>query len=292
MKSTEDGTTFGRRWKFAVVGASLDDRGREAKDFIQSSCEKLCQIGYSTENLSFTIDGNEVSEIQIADLLRSEGEELIIECTTLGFIELAILCRLARQVGVKALSLLYLEPLRYSAPWTSEITRVRDFDLSDEVELYTAVPGWVKRLDQYSGQTVVFFLGFEGQRLAQALEQLAIAPKSAKVVFGVPAFKPGWEMNAFANNIDVIEDGGIKGGISFCGADNPKAVIELLEQALLPHKNEGTLFVVPIGTKPHGIGVALFAACHPEVGLLYDCPKKREKRSSRRATWHLYDVSF
>jgi hypothetical protein len=47
----------------------------------------------------------------------------------------------------------------------------------------------------------VFLLGYEGQRLAQALEQTDIRPSNCSVVFGVPAFQPGWEMDAYANNV-------------------------------------------------------------------------------------------
>jgi hypothetical protein len=52
------------------------------------------------------------------------------------------------------------------------------------------------------------------------------------------------------------------------------------------------MYIAPIGTKPHGIGAALFAATHEDVGILYDHPRRREGRSSKVGKWHLFNVSF
>lgn len=119
-----------------------------------------------------------------------------------------------------------------------------------------------------------------------------IQPKACSVVFGVPAFKPGWEMDAFANNIRVIKERNIRGGVYFCGAENPASALDVLkriESELAPGER---LFVGPIGTKPMGIGVALFVSQKQDVGILYDHPRRRPNRSAEVGTWHLYDVEF
>ena len=74
-----------------------------------------------------------------------------------------------------------------------------------------------------SPHRVVFFLGYEGERLDEAFEELEIDPRKSIVVFGVPAFRPGWEMDSFANNVRVVADRGVQGGIRYCGAENPAA---------------------------------------------------------------------
>ena len=97
-------------------------------------------------------------------------------------------------------------------------------------------------------------------------------------------------MDSIANNIAVIREENISGGVYYCGAENPASVVEVLGQihsALQPGER---LFVAPIGTKPHGIGVALFVAQHPRVGVLYDHPQRSSGRTERLGNWHLYSV--
>lgn len=118
-----------------------------------------------------------------------------------------------------------------------------------------------------------------------------IRPSKSAVVFGVPAFKPGWEMDAIANNIGVIREQNIRGGVCFCGAENPAAVIELLSDFLEGLDPNERLFIAPIGTKPHGIAAALFVAQHPNVRIIYDHPRRTDGRSNKIAHWHLFSVS-
>ena len=118
-----------------------------------------------------------------------------------------------------------------------------------------------------------------------------VRPSETAVVFGVPAFPAGWEMNSFANNIRVIRDSNVSGGIHFCGAENPAAAFDVLQEIYDSLAEGERLVVGPIGTKPNGIGTALFVAAHSDVGLLYDHPKRSAGRSSGTSGWHLYSVS-
>jgi hypothetical protein len=140
---------------------------------------------------------------------------------------------------------------------------------------------------------VIFLLGYEERRLEVALEDYQmIGPASCSLVFGVPAFKPGWEMNSFANNVRVIRDKNLSGGIHFCGAENPAATIQVLEEIKRSIRPSERLFLAPIGTKPNGIGVALFASQDIECGILFDHPVRSTKRTSKVSRWHLFEVEF
>jgi hypothetical protein len=119
-----------------------------------------------------------------------------------------------------------------------------------------------------------------------------INANNCAVVLGVPAFKPGWEMNTFANNIHVIKQFHISGGVHFCGAENPAAAFEVLEGIYSELDAGERMYIAPIGTKPHGIGAALYAVQNPQVGVLYDHPARRANRSTDLARWHLFDVEF
>jgi hypothetical protein len=173
----------------------------------------------------------------------------------------------------------------------SYLLNKRDFELSQEVPGYKPIPGATRILSDRIGQRTVFFLGYEERRLDRALEDnQMVQPANCSVVFGVPAFKPGWEMDAFANNIRIIGERRLRGGIQFCGAENPAAAFGVLERIRQGLNAKETLFVGPIGTKPMGIGAALFATIYPHVGIFYDHPRRSKWRSNSVAKWHLYNA--
>lgn len=282
------------KWDLGIVGKPLDDRGRAAVRFVRKHTRESMVIEYDPDSYKVTVNGAQV----IADDLdssfdESKGKLILLEASTLGFVEILLCCR-ALFNRERALSLVYVEPENYTLTTTmrrSPLLHKRDFELSDEVPGFKAIPGAALYLSDKVPQRTVFFLGYEERRLDRALEDhQTIRPASCSVVFGVPAFRPGWEMNAFANNMRVIKERNIRGGIYFCGAENPSAAFELLRRI---HRELGSgerLFVAPLGTKPMGIGVALFAAKRSDIGILYDHPKRREKRSDRVGRWHLYTV--
>ena len=137
----------------------------------------------------------------------------------------------------------------------------------------------------------VVFLGYEEARLRRAFEELQmVSAAKTSITVGVPAFKAGWEMDAMANNITVIREHNIRGGVHYCGAENPVAVFELLSEVYRGLDNGERLVLAPIGTKPHGIGAALFAAERRDVGIIYDHPQRTKNRSSDIGHWHLYTV--
>jgi hypothetical protein len=117
-----------------------------------------------------------------------------------------------------------------------------------------------------------------------------VNPQRSSIAIGVPAFKAGWEMSAMANNISVIREYNIRGGVHYCGADDPYAVYELLCQIYHGLESGERLVLAPIGTKPHGIGVALFASMRHDVGIIYDHPNRTNKRSEHVGHWHLFTV--
>ena len=177
-----------------------------------------------------------------------------------------VCCRVIRSLGYPTVSFLYVEPRRYRRhDRATKVIQQRDFELSDEIVGYKPVPGAIASLDQVAiggepeAHNVVFLLGFEGERIDRAIEDLPIDPRRCYLVFGVPGFRPGWELDSFANNIRVLSDEDFHQDPRFCAADNPLAVVELLEEIYKGQTEETQLFVAPIGTKPHGIGAALFA---------------------------------
>ena len=279
-------------WDLAVVGSAVDDRGLAAKAFASSHTSRTVECGYNADSFELEIDNHVFHADRANDAFCSISTgRVLLEATTLGFVEVYLACRALRAAGRTGVSLLYVEPLEYAAT-RGQLLHRRDFELSDEVPGFIPVPGAMILLEDRRSQRGVFFLGYEERRLDRAMEDHPIVPSKTSVVFGVPAYQPGWEIDAFANNARVLRDRSISGGVHFCGAQNPYAAYQVLQQVRDECGEGEEMFVAPIGTKPHGIGAALFAAEHPEIGIIYDHPKRKKNRSNDVSTWHVFDVIF
>ena len=281
------------RWSVAVFGSPLDARGQAAVQFLSSRTDQQCTAQYDADTFVMQLDGDVVNAENVEELFRKHvGHSIILEATTLGFVEIYLCTKALKRLGFPQVTLLYVEPGEYANVKGEALLSRREFELSAEVPGFKGVPGATLVTGIRSSQRTVFFLGFEERRLDVALETQILRPSDAAVVFGVPAFFPGWEMHSFANNVRVIQDGGLSGGVHFCGAESPAAAYELLaevSESLLPGER---LIVAPIGAKPNGIGAAVFVACHSDIGLLYDHPKRIPGRTSNVGRWHLYDVNL
>jgi hypothetical protein len=273
-------------------GDTVDDRGRAAVTYVNNKAATAVRLRYNPEALEVKIGEDAVSVDAFPEALsKFLSGRVILEATTLGFVEILLCCRALRALGVRVFDLLYVEPKRYRSPFGRHLLHRRDFELSGDVPGYQAVPGSAILLGDRKPQRGIFFVGYEEARLRRAFEDLQmISPSKASVAFGVPAFKPGWEMDSIANNIDVIREQNIRGGVHFCGAENPAAVIEILSEIHESLPDEQRLFIAPIGTKPHGIGVALFVSSHSDVGIIYDHPRRAAERTKEIAHWHLFSV--
>lgn len=274
----------------AFVGEALDDRGEAA----------VTQVGRSTARVEPAVFDLETGAVNVAgvphypeDLTGYLGSpsSILLEATTLGFVEVFLLTKAALEAGAQQLSILYVEPEQYLVrPRELAFLDRRDFELSDEVREFSGVPRAAIMLTSNAPTKAVFFVGYEGQRLEQALENTNIVASRSSVIFGVPAFQTGWEMDSFANNVEIIDERRI-GEVAYASASDPFSAYEILEEISAARLSDERMLVVPIGTKPHGIAAALFAATHEDVGLLYDHPIRRQGRSSRTGVWHLFTVS-
>lgn len=278
----------------ALVGIPIDDRGKAAVGHLESLGISKSELTYHADTFQLSLDGSFTSADDLDSIYRPlRDESLILEATTLGVAELLLMCRAARTAGTSKLGFLYVEPLRYASQRRTDLLHRRDFELTQEFLGFKSIPEFVINLADHRPSRGVFFLGYEERRLDRAFEDhQMINGDNCAVVFGVPAFAPGWEMNAFSRNLRVIRDKGIRPEVSFCGAENPQAAYGLLERVLSSLKPGERMFVAPLGTKPNGIGVALFCADNEKVGILYDHPQRKPGRTESATRWHLYEAIF
>jgi hypothetical protein len=280
----------GERWDRAVFSTILDDRGRAAVNWAKDRVGALTELRYDAESTDLFTASEKLSSAQLRSWF-SPLNSVLLETTTMGVVELLLSLKAAYQQGVKTVDLLYVEPVEYQR--SDPIKWGREFSLSDSRKL-AGVKGFSCEIGVQDHGQVVAFLGYESARLRQALEQLPLHEWSCHAVFGVPGYEPGWEINALANNIGVLD--GRNWEIKFCAAASVSAAYRLLASLTKSqHFGDRPTLVLPLGTKPHSIACCIFLVEHSEFQLArttYDHPERSSKRSQDVRRWHCYRVRF
>lgn len=284
------------KWDLSFIGVPIDDRGVKALEYITANSSKNISFEYIPKEFKTKFDSDILDKDDIVNHLAfSNGKKVLVDSTTLNFAEILILTQALIEVGVKDIEILYVEPVKYNRKSKGvDILHKRDFELSEGIVGYEAIPGHALLVTNEISQKVVFLCGFEAERIDRALEDSQISGANCSCIFGVPAFSPGFEMDSFDNNISVIKERKISGGISFCGATNPLAVLQTLEEMFKGLDEDEQMFVVPLATKPMNIGACLFLLSKPKdkVAVLYDHPKEIKGKAIEIANWHLFNINL
>jgi len=276
-----------------ICGDAKDDRGAAALALTElHPSAEVVRLHYEPQVLKYSIGENQFYVDDLDPLIDViSGRSALVEATTLGLVEVVLCVRAADEIESESLHITYVEPGSYSDERSRGVLHRRDFALTESSQLFSAVPGAAVLLNRGDRDRAVILAGYEGDRFQQLLEQNPVKPQDCHVVYGVPAFNSGWETNAFANTVNELDERKVN-SVLFAGATNPLAAYRVIEQL---HKgiDEGDAFVIaPIGTKPHGIGAALYACDNEGVGLVYDNPLKKHGRSKNLGQWHLYHPVF
>lgn len=286
----------GMRWNLAYHGDQLDERSRASIDMTKATSSSTVLVQYLTEQPDrLCVDGKLVGNPAVVEQMRRAGK-VLLETTSLGFVEVLQLLKHAKAAGLDGLDCLYVEPIEYTRDRFLNSSWAREYSLSESRQL-ESVRGFTTpaELSKHDARLVAF-LGYEASRLAGACEQNdALVGWKRYAVFGVPGYAPGWEMNAMANNIDTLVQREFE-SVRYCAASSVSGAYDLLEiihregRADQPHT-----VVAPFGTKPHGIACALFLVGHSSfqaTSLIYDHPERSKNRSSKVRRWHMYRIQF
>jgi hypothetical protein len=279
-------------WDLSFFGEVCDDRTKVSTKFCVDNVNRSVLALYSSEELSISFNKEIFQCYQIEEFIReNKPRSVLLDATSLGVAELGLLLKIISKVKKLKCSILYIEPGSYVKDCsTSNGLNVRDFSLSVEIGGYKGIPTLSRPLNLDDNKVVVFFLGFESYRLKHALEELNITPKQCSLVFGVPSFKPGWEVDAFANNIKCISDNDLGGRVYFCGADNPAAVFYQLKEIREMIGDDEEITVIPIGSKPHSIGALIYCSSDLNTNMVYDHPIKNNGRTTAVGPAHMYKL--
>lgn len=269
-------------------GNPIDERGNFAINF---ECNKILlriPVVYDYEKMTIGVGNDIVSADNVTELLRPylTGKNILLESTTLGFAELFLIIRTLIDIEIDHFLVLYVEPEKYERTKPG----ADSFALSESNAGYKPIPRSVIDLAGSDVEAGVFFLGYEPERLERAFEEYhMLSSKDIKVVFGIPAFHPGWELNSVVPHLASIGNCDVQ----YCAANDPSSAYDALEITRLSLSEGNTMFIAPIGTKPCGVATALFASMHPaQVGLLYDHRIKKNKGSKGVNIWHRYSIKI
>lgn len=284
------------KWDVSFVGNAVDNRGNKGLEYInQNSLEVIC-VEYLPSLFKVKFDAFDFDIDDVEQKIKlCKDKNVLIDSTTLNFAEILIIMQALKNVGTSTFTVLYVEPKNYNIKdKLADLLHKRDFELSESIVGYEAIPGHALLLSHEIVQKVVFLCGYESERIDRALEDSEILGANCSCIFGVPAYSPGWEMNSFDNNISVIKEKRITGGINFCGATNPLAVYRTLENIYSGLEEDDEMFVVPLATKPMLIGACLFLLSKPKnkVAVLYDHPKEIKDKAIEISNWHLFDITL
>lgn len=279
------------KYQLSFYGDALDDRGRRAVTLCQSRAPKSYCLTYSRN--SYFLDGKSVDLGRLGVLMRG-AKNLLIDCTTLGVVEIIYLLRAARNESVRDLSLLYAEPGEYAREEKEGLAAATRFNLTKDRQ-FSAVHGVSRDLSLDEKGQAIFMLGYEEDRLAMLLtQQEDLAQFELYAIFGVPAFEAGWELNSFANHAGNISNDEFN--VHYAGANSvTDSYRKLLEIHDRKSSSDIPTVIAPIGTKPHAIAAALFICEHSQynsTALIYDHPQKKDGRSRLLRRWHLYEVNL
>jgi len=200
-----------------------------------------------------------------------EGAKVLIDFTGIEQPALFFLLKcLHEQKRIGGVFGLYTEPLRYRT--IPGLATQDEFDLTEEFISFRALPGFLRRHDPSRTSTLVVYMGFEGRRFVKVLEEVNPERGGTHAIFGLPAFQPGWQYLTLGSNQAAIEAS--RALLYRAEANNP---FDAYEVAKLIAESYPTsqLVLAPIGTKPHAVGVALYAARHEDTLLIYDFPIKQ-----------------
>lgn len=268
-------------------GEELDDRGVSACGCAPQSAR--VQLSFDVDDMSLAVGTQRQPSDMAADLLKKyDWRNVVLEATTLGFAELFCAIHALVTKGATSITIIYVEPAEY----TRDGNDAKLFALSEPTRGYAAIPNAIVDLASEEVEAGVFFLGFEPERLDRALEEYQmILSKHVKVVFGIPAYHPGWELDAIIPHLAALEGHNLEP--DYCSANDPEAAFECLERTRETLGADKRMFVAPIGPKPCGIASAIFASVYPDqVGLLFDHPRRKKKRSSGVDLWHKFTVTI
>ncbi len=153
-------------------------------------------------------------------------------------------------------------------------------DLSERINGINPLPGFASIFPIDDSEFhFIPFLGFEGGRFTHIKEHIQPPGHSIIPIIGVPGYRAEYPFVAYWGNRQPLKETDSWRRVKYAAANSIIDAYLILKRIL--KKNPSSFFkIAPIGTKPHAIGVILFAIMNPEqTEIIYDNPKRSKQRT-------------
>lgn len=290
-----DGLLDSREWDIAFHGRLIDYRSAESKAYMLAHSRCAYEFYYDAENLEWSLDGQNCGSVDDIEKIflekQLDAKHILIDSTTLNFAEILILFQTYKLFGTTQIDALYLEPAKYKVP-SERLIESRHFQLSAKIKGFLAIPKHALSFE--SNDLAVVLCGYEGERLGHAFEEYDINGEFCRLIFGMPPYSYGWDMNSYVNFLPIISNNNIAQTFDYCPAANPLAVYEKLCTIYESIDQYQKMFILPFGTKPMSLGAVLFIINNPNhnISVLYDHPVVSEDCTTDVIKWNLYKITL
>ena len=269
------------------IGTAIDQRGEDLTRALNIG-NQVVELDFDISNYTLKVDDKQVGIIGLSKyltelILKSEYNQVLIESTILGFVEVLLLLKWFARSDLMSVNIIYAEPSEYKlrTNYMNDFGK-HEFDLSTHSEGFKAIPGFAKALTQSQKAILISSMGFERSRLGQLLSL-----DDGAYIHSVLPIQAGWDKHSFFQNVETLSDKGIKP--QFVSANSPLDMLYMLQFIKDSYVDE-EITLAPLGTKPLSIASAVFLINNPEVTLKYDHPKRKGRRSTGLGKIHLYAI--
>ncbi|WP_156483673.1 hypothetical protein [Azotobacter vinelandii] len=282
--------SFSESFSLGLAGYAIDDRSRYSVDFLKRQCVKTISLQYRKESLDLLVNDEVLECHELSDYFGGMNlSSILLDSTSLDIPELSLALKALHKISGLKVVIVYVEPGEYASGAGKTLDH-EEFALSDEISGFegTGIPTISMPVDSELSRRFIFFVGFEGGRLQNAIETYDISSDEARIYFGLPAFRPGWEVKSIRRNLQALNDQSFSSRIGYCSASSCTDALRSLYKAMA--SGDGVInYIVPLGTKPNSIAAILLMLENPDsTRLLYDQPHKRSERSRGVGRRHYY----
>src|SRR5690606_13490830 len=140
-------------------------------NYVKMFAYNSIELTYNKDQLNLLVNGTSVECHDFSDHLKERNfTSLIIDSTSLDVPELALVIKAIASIARLEVLILYVEPESYSG--NSQVFEQETFTLSDSIIGFEGdgMPTISLPVDTHTARKFVFFLGFEGTRLLNAIE--------------------------------------------------------------------------------------------------------------------------
>lgn len=284
-------------------GDFLDERGELIISYMKSFQTTCIKFVFDDNQDSFSVNGINIRRpsIKIDEFIGGETSLVLIEATTLGYVEIVTLLFLLNQLNYEInVKIFYAEPEGYRKKEKNFYDDI--YELSDEYKNYKYIKPFIFRKPQDSltkeKATLITILGFEGNRLGRIIEDNDADLKYDEFIsiVSIPGFAIGMENISLSKHYHLLDN---VQSLHYAPADNPYETYKTLNM-IVDNLSGKKVAIMPIGTKPCTIGTSVYMVNKYEeakkskdiqkISTKYDFPIKTRNRTYGISYIYEYDL--